>query len=416
MEQGAAALAHFAAHVLLARWLAPAAYGAFALAWALFLVAEAVQHALVIEPLLVFARRGEPRARAAHSTAALRMGALGCLAAAAALAAAAGLAALGGHGEVARALLSFACAAPALLGALLLRRWCHARLVPQAAARAALWYLLATLAGLFAARAAGLLSVPVAVGVLAVSAALAGTCVLLRLGLPERVADAGPLPRAWAAHWSYGRFALLAALSRWAPWNLHFLLLAGPLGLEGVAALRALQNAIVPLRQVTASLALTSIPWTAEQLDGGRGSKARSALARLGVAQAAAGALYVATLAAVGPAALAWLYGNAYDGVTALAAWAAAAQLPVGAIAVAGVGLRAAGRSDRALVGNAVYAGLSLALGGAGAVLAGPPGLVAGMGLAACAALAAALRELRASSPFVEGVAGSPSAEARRAD
>src|SRR5882672_2568874 len=53
-DQGLFALANVLFNVLLARWLAPAEYGAFAVAYSAFLFIGAFHAALLIEPMLVF--------------------------------------------------------------------------------------------------------------------------------------------------------------------------------------------------------------------------------------------------------------------------------------------------------------------------------------------------------------------------
>src|SRR5436305_9896544 len=54
LHQGLFAGANFVLNILLARWLAPAEYGAFSLAYSVFLLFAVVHTALFIEPLMVF--------------------------------------------------------------------------------------------------------------------------------------------------------------------------------------------------------------------------------------------------------------------------------------------------------------------------------------------------------------------------
>src|SRR5207247_11135829 len=53
-DQGLFAVSNFALNVLLARWLAPQDYGAFAVAFAVFLLLGTFHSSLLIEPMLVF--------------------------------------------------------------------------------------------------------------------------------------------------------------------------------------------------------------------------------------------------------------------------------------------------------------------------------------------------------------------------
>ena len=53
-DQALYAGAHFLLNILLARWLVPADYGAFALAYSAFLLIAALYAAVVLEPMAVF--------------------------------------------------------------------------------------------------------------------------------------------------------------------------------------------------------------------------------------------------------------------------------------------------------------------------------------------------------------------------
>jgi len=54
LDQGLFAMSNFAVNVLLARWLTPEAYGAFTVAFIIFLLGGAVHGGLFTEPMLVF--------------------------------------------------------------------------------------------------------------------------------------------------------------------------------------------------------------------------------------------------------------------------------------------------------------------------------------------------------------------------
>ena len=54
VDQALFGLSNFVLNLLLARWLAPSDYGAFTLAFALFLLVGVLHSAIFIEPMLVF--------------------------------------------------------------------------------------------------------------------------------------------------------------------------------------------------------------------------------------------------------------------------------------------------------------------------------------------------------------------------
>ncbi|MGH7626911.1 MAG: hypothetical protein ACREOJ_16545, partial [Gemmatimonadaceae bacterium] len=53
-DQGLFAVSNFAMNILLARWLTPTEYGAFAIAYSVFLLFGTLHTALLTEPMLIF--------------------------------------------------------------------------------------------------------------------------------------------------------------------------------------------------------------------------------------------------------------------------------------------------------------------------------------------------------------------------
>ena len=54
LDQGVFALSNFGINIVMARWLAPRDYGAFTLAYSVFLLLGTVHSALLVEPMMVF--------------------------------------------------------------------------------------------------------------------------------------------------------------------------------------------------------------------------------------------------------------------------------------------------------------------------------------------------------------------------
>lgn len=386
---------HFVLNVLLARWLEPAQYGAFALSYGLFLIADAFHEGLLAEPMLVFAqRRVVERLEDYLGVVAWGFAAL-ALAFSALLVCSALVLHWMGSSEVGTALLALGCATPLQLLALLMRRLCYAQLRPGVAAAGGAVYALVVGALLCFWQREGLLSVSLAIASLAAGSLASAVCIgwRLRLRLDLRP-DWKRIRQVFDRHWSYGRWSMLATVAALVPWNLHYALLSGVLGLAGIAEVRALYNILLPMRHLTSSLSVTMIPVLAEQLASSQPRQARTTAAWLGLFQVASSLAYVGLMFAFGPRILLWLYGDAYAAAYPLAGWMAAVQIPVGALVLLGVLQRAGDRSRRLLLGSVSYAGLSLLLGGLGAVAWGTAGLIGGVMASAGLALAARLLQI----------------------
>jgi len=133
-DQGLFAGSNFFVNILLARWLAPADYGAFALAFSIFLLLGAFHTAILTEPMLVFGP-GKYADRFHSYIAILLRGHFVLMLPGAALLAAAALV-LGRlySPSVARAFLGLALAGPFILLLWLVRRAFYVQLRPGWAA------------------------------------------------------------------------------------------------------------------------------------------------------------------------------------------------------------------------------------------------------------------------------------------
>lgn len=54
MDQALYGVSNFLANTLMARWLEPAEYGAFAFGWTILIMSYQLQNPLIVEPMLVF--------------------------------------------------------------------------------------------------------------------------------------------------------------------------------------------------------------------------------------------------------------------------------------------------------------------------------------------------------------------------
>lgn len=312
-DQSSASALTFAVNVLLARWLPPEQYGAFAIGFAVFLLAAAIHTGTLVDPLLVFGANRYASTFRPYVHQLLRAHLALTSAIAAALLGVSGFLMLLGQGPIASSLAGLAIASPALLLPALMRRAYYAIERTHVAALAGVMHLALSLAGLYMALLHDLLSPAVAFIVLAL-AGIPSTVALVRgLRRLPPVADRPPtLGEVVAVHWSYARWGSTAILINWIPANGALLALAAFGNVTGAAVVRAMLNLIQPPLLLQQSVASAAVPGLAR-----RGVRNRGAIAHL--FELAAGFVGVA----IAFAAAAWLvsapvvsavYDGRYDG------------------------------------------------------------------------------------------------------
>jgi O-antigen/teichoic acid export membrane protein len=362
-DQGLFASSNFLLNVLLARWLAPADYGTFALAYSVFLLLLVFHNALLTAPMLVFGA-GKYRERFPEYLGILLRGHFGLmLPGAALLAAAAFLLGRLYSPAVERTFLALAIAAPFILLLWLLRRAFYARLNPGWAAAGGGVYLVILLAAALALRAAARLTP--ATGFLAMAAASLGTCLIFLGRLRPTWATDSSSTRAVAAdHWRYGKWVAASAGPGWLTEGIYFLVLPVWVGLAEAGALKALMNLAMPALQSMAALGVLLLPILVHDRDSG-GPRAMKKTMRLALALFLLGSTcYLALLRGFRHEIFHFLYAGKY---VAYATWPLllagllplAQSLPV----VVGAALWALERPDLTFWSSVASGSVALALG-----------------------------------------------------
>ena len=345
LQQGLFAGAHFVTNVLLARWLAPTSYGAFALAYSVFLLLLMLYVAVFFEPMVVFGAgryAGSFSAymrvlQRAHFIVLLPVSLLAVL-----------LAPVLGRfytHDFEVALFWLAVVSPLLLLMWLRRAAFYAQLNTRAGALAGGSYFLLLIISVWLLQIRGRLS-PASVFV-----AMGVVSLLVSVGCQDRsrqtnrkgsVAVRLSAARVLSDHWSYGRWAGLTAVATWIPANIYYALLPKQFGLESVALLRALFNLLYPLQHTVLALATLLIPVLVRQRDrSGIHRIKRTVLQLLGIF-VPIGLVYLCLLAAFRSPILAFLYAGRY-GTASLGTVIAIGILPItsGMAALLGAALRA---------------------------------------------------------------------------
>jgi O-antigen/teichoic acid export membrane protein len=312
VDQALFAGSSFSINILLARWLPPVQYGAFALAFFLFLLLGALHTAVLTEPMLVFGAsvyRGRVRAYLGRH---VGLHALVSIATGAVLVAAAIVVRLAGSSAW-PSLLALAVAAPFVLLLWLLRRAFYIELTPRGAVAGDAVYFAATLAGLYLLHSTGHLNAERGVLVMGLGAAIACVVMLAALRPDLSGGDIG-----WrelvVRHWSYGRWSALGQGLFWASGQILIMLIPLVLGLRELAAVAAAGNLFRPLNPLLQSLQTVMLPATALAASGGTAiSELRARLHRYLLAAGGGVLLYGLTLSAFSGPLLHHLYHGRYD-------------------------------------------------------------------------------------------------------
>jgi O-antigen/teichoic acid export membrane protein len=267
-DQALFAGANFLVSILLARWLEPAAYGAFSLAYAIFLLLGTVHTGLWTEPMLVYGSGRYREDFAAYQRVLLRyhwrFGALTTLFFL--------LLTLGcwtfGVREIALSFLGLSCAAPTVLYLWIVRRGAYVLLKPRLAALGGGLYLLLYLGLTFFFLRTNTLSTFTAFLAMALAGLVSAEIIQWRMNTKtERIVDSVEVH---SLHWRYGRWALLAGVFSWVPGNIFYLILPVFHGLEAAAHFKALMNLLMPILHINGALGQLLVPGMVRALPQGK--------------------------------------------------------------------------------------------------------------------------------------------------
>jgi O-antigen/teichoic acid export membrane protein len=350
LDQALVGSANFITNIVLARWLVPVEYGGYVFASTLFYLITSVYAGLVSEPAMVF---GVNRFRDRLSPYFAVVTSLHWYLS---LILAGGVAAAGlvlicwGCKPCGSGMLGYAFAIPFFLRMWLLRRTLYVRsLVPLAAGMGGV-YLAGVLAMIYMLYRFAVLSAFTA-PFAATSASVVAVATCMSMG-PARVQSpqGGNFTReVAAAHWNYGRWAVLRGLLGWLPNSLYYFVLPILAGLEANAALNALFALILPATQVNFALWLLLVPVFGRMRQRRRFVPVVWAAA---AALAAGGALYAVLIGLFSRPVMNFLYAGRYDQYAHFG-WLIGLVAVTNAVnAVLGSALCACERPDRALWAN----------------------------------------------------------------
>lgn len=264
-DQGLISGSNFLVSILLARWLGTEQYGAYAIAFGIFVLLSLVYQALVLEPMAVFGGSSYRNSLRGYLRTLLQIHWQISLS----LIVVFGLTAaviweIGQQSTLAGAFAGVTLASPCVLLFWLARRTYYLELWPLEAAAGSLVYCGLVLVSLFILFHRGLLSTFSAFGVIALGASVTsiGLWVRLRKLLPK--GEPGPvLSETWRRHWGYGKWALATSVVSWVPAYLYYPLLSSFAGMAASGQMKALMNVTLPFEQTKAALSMLFLPYAA---------------------------------------------------------------------------------------------------------------------------------------------------------
>ena len=272
---------NFLLGILLARWLPPEQYGAYALAFSIFILVTFLYQALLLEPLSVFSGTTYSANLRGYLKANLWLhwgiSAVICLL----LGGTAVMAKVWWHSPAsAMAFAGMAAATPFILIHALGRRSFYLKLSPGPAAFGSSFYFALTVGGAFFVYKMGRLSAFSAFLVMGFAAMVGGFIMVFQLHAKLEPATAPMhLRETWTKHWEYGKWALGTCIVGWIPTYVYIPLVSKFSGLAVAAELRALMNLGGPVLQTYAALSMLFLPYAA-RIQGEEGQKGTSALTR----------------------------------------------------------------------------------------------------------------------------------------
>jgi len=263
MDQGFFSGANFLFNVLLVRWLSAETYGAFSLAFAIYLFSTSFHNALILEPMSVFGTANYSRDIRSYLAKqiiihAIVTGILGIL-----------MSVLGVLllYFTTDPLLSYAIIGVGLFMPIMLFMWLARRIYyilsePGSALLISIIYLVALVIGSYILHYFKVENLFAWFGVLGISS-FSGFLVLLKFNQSsfgvEQV-DKLNWRQLFFDQWTFGRWIVLAAFFYFAATQFQLFITANYIGLEAAGVFRALQNFMLPMMQLLTAISTLAFP------------------------------------------------------------------------------------------------------------------------------------------------------------
>ena len=360
VDQGLISGSGFILNLLLARWLPAETYGAFAVAFAVFLFASGFHNVLLLEPMSVFGPASYADRLRDYFQSQLKVHAVlaGTLSGLILLSAVA-LKAYGLRTPLTGALMGSGIALPFLLLLWLARRMCYVVQSPFSAVMGSVFYFVAMVAGLVALRQRGMLNPFTAFLLVAAASTLASALLLYQHG----IFGPGSEPQGslgWREvireNWGYGRWLVASTALYAACSQTQTFLTAGLLGLGLAGVLRAMQMPSLVMTQMVVASGLLVMPSMSRDFGLGRIAHLRRKATLTSAALAAIALVYAAALFVAASPIERILFGGKYASFAWLIPLLGLMPLCTGLATGYSMALRASQRPQFDLLANSVSA------------------------------------------------------------
>ena len=263
MDHGLISGSNFLLGIVLARYLGPEQYGAYALAFSTFVLLSLIHSALAMEPMSVFAPSIYRKTLREYLGLLLWVQILAsAIIVVCAVAGGAFSKLLGEHSHLISAFEGIALASPCVLIFWFARRAFYLQFRPGHALIGSILYSAILCFGIWVLASGRLLS-PFAAFVVMGAAALLTSLLLLFLLRPtineKAISKVLSVKDVLKRHWHYGRWAFASSLFIWVPWNSYYSVVTHFSGLAESGTLKALLNLAMPMTQTYTAFSLLFI-------------------------------------------------------------------------------------------------------------------------------------------------------------
>jgi O-antigen/teichoic acid export membrane protein len=277
IDQGLLSGSNFLVGILLARWLSPNDYGAYALGFSIFLFLSGFHNAFFLEPMSVLGPESYPRCLTSYVKKLLGLHfVMAFLLSVLAVAGVLLLRIFTSDPAIRSAMWGVAIAVPLILFQWLCRRAVYLKMAPWLAAVSSAAYCIALVVLLLAFKR----SISPFMGFLVQSLAAIPAIFLLLISLQWGISpDRGPSAHdVLREHWRYGRWVVGSAFVYWLSANAYYVIVGALLPMQDLAALRALRNFTLPFAQALTAVTLLVLPWASSRFaaEGAQGLQRRT--------------------------------------------------------------------------------------------------------------------------------------------
>jgi O-antigen/teichoic acid export membrane protein len=308
------ALSGFLSNILLARWFGLEQYGAYALAFSIYLFVTSFYNAMLLEPMSVLGSASYRDSLPDYLGRLVRLHFALTIVASLLIGIAGSVFSYFSKEAFLPSALWGACVGtPFMLFFSLWRRAAYLELRPNIALRGAAVNTILVVALLFLFRELGWLTPFTAFFVQAVAGVVAGVVLMISVRPRMRFPWLDDTMRTiLKQHWAYGKWVVVSGFVYWLAGDAYYVLAASHGSMNDVAVLRALQNFARPVSQFINAITLLLVPWASARFADREGVTLRRGINRITILFTGAALAYLGGLAIFGKWLTQLVYGGKY--------------------------------------------------------------------------------------------------------